>query len=438
MTTAAEVLKKPLRRMRAEPARGLKADQTDPPIDRKGGDQGAGIIRQAAIVTRGEALGHGYWLDRDFLQSTAAAINARPQGVKSRFTHPGLSSDGLGKFLGRAKNATIDGDVVRADIHFSEMAHKTPDGDLAEYVMGLADEDPEAFGTSIVYMPDWGEEDRFESEHEDEKGRFQSPDPDNAANLPHARLFELWAADVVDEPAANPSGLFHRGQEIAQEADALLSYSLGLSRERPAMTQFDVDPDRVSGFVNRFLESHGLQVVLKSKENVMAKDATAGSQALEAEGSNSQTDSQAESQAETSADAAGETAAGESAATESPDSAGAVSPNELAGETQQSAADPRAELRRFTEAFGVTNGTNWYLEGLSFEAATQKHVEALTAENQSLKTRIEQSQLGEEKPAEFQTADKDAKGKTIGKYSQGQLTDGQAHYAASLKLAGHN
>lgn len=429
MTTAAEVLKKPLRRMRAEPAHGLKAGQAEPPIDRKGGDQGAGIIRQAAIVTRGEALGHGYWLDRTFLQATADAINARPQGVKSRFTHPGLSSDGLGKFLGRAKNATIDGDVVRADIHFSEMAHKTPDGDLAEYVMGLAEEDPEAFGTSIVYMPDWGEEDRFEAEHEDEKGHFKSPDPDNVDNLPHARLHELWAADVVDEPAANPSGLFHRGQEIAQEADALLSYSLGLSRERPARKQFDVDPDRVSGFVNRFLESHGLKVVPKSEENpAMAKDATAGSQALEAEGSDSQTDSQADSQVETSTDAAGDTASGESS-----DAAGEASSNESAGETQQSATDPRAELRRFTAAFGVTNGTAWYLEGLSFEAATQKHVEALTAENAALKARIEQSQLGEEKPANFQAADKDAKAAALNSFA-GKLPDTLAAYAAGLKL----
>lgn len=428
MTTAADVLKKPLRRMRAEPARGLKAGQADPAIDRKGGDQGAGIIRQAAIVTRGEALGHGYWLDADFLQSTADAINARPQGVKSRFTHPGLSSDGLGKFLGRAKNATIDGDVVRADIHFSEMAHKTPDGDLAEYVMGLAEEDPEAFGTSIVYMPDWGEEDRFESEHEDEKGRFQSPDPDNVDNLPHARLFELWAADVVDEPAANPSGLFHRGQEIAQEADALLSYSLGLCRERPAMTQFDVDPDRVSGFVSRFLESHGLKVVSTSEENAMANDATAGSQALEAEGSDSQTDSQADSQVETSTDASADSdAAGEAG------SAAEASSSDAGAETQQSAADPRAELRRFTESFGVGAGTAWYLEGLSFEAATQKHVEALTAENAAMKARIEQSQLGEEQPAQFQTADKDQQAAAAANYA-GKLPDTLAAYAASLKL----
>ncbi len=263
-----EILKTKPTRFRANPARGVESQDA---VDPTGGDNGAGIIRGAAIVTRGEAISHGYWLDATFLKQVANGINTgkggNKAGVKMRFTHPSLSGDGLGKYLGRAKNAVIDGDVVRADLHFSETAHEAPDGDLAAYVMKLADDDPGAFGTSIVYDPDYGAEDKFEAQHEDEKGRFSSPDPDNTDDLIHARVHQLLGADVVDEPAANPDGLFHREQEIAQEADALFAYAAGLSSQAPTTVHLGLDADRVSGFVNRFLERHGLEISKRSAGN---------------------------------------------------------------------------------------------------------------------------------------------------------------------------
>jgi hypothetical protein len=96
-------------------------------------------------------------LTSDFLADTTAAINGSNSasgGVKARFTHPGLSSDGMGRYLGRLTNAQTVGDQVFADLHFAEAATKTPDGNLADYVMTLAAEDPEAFGLSIVFEHD--------------------------------------------------------------------------------------------------------------------------------------------------------------------------------------------------------------------------------------------------------------------------------------------
>lgn len=258
-----DILSKPLSRLRAAPARGVASSGSEPAIDREGGDEGAGIIRGIAVVTRGEALGHGIWLDKPFVSSVADAINKQSTGLKARFTHPGLSSDGMGKFLGRVKDGRMDGDIARGDLHFNKAAHSTPDGDLAEYVMSLAESDPAAFATSIVFEHDRGEEDRFVAANKDEDGKFTSPDPDNAKHYTHARLKRLWADDIVDEPAANPGGLFHRGQEIPQEADALLSYALGLTTERPELVSLEVDTDRVVGFVSRFLDLHGLSVVRK-------------------------------------------------------------------------------------------------------------------------------------------------------------------------------
>lgn len=164
------------------------------------------VLPGVAIVTRGEALGHGSWLDGAFLRQVADAINAAPAGIKSRFAHP-LLTDGIGTFLGRVKNARVDGDVVRGDLNLFATAHDTPDGDLAGYVMRLAEEDPTAFGLSISFLRDIDAEGEFLAANS-RRGRFASPDQRNVESYPHVRLKTLLAADVVDQPAANPAGLY--------------------------------------------------------------------------------------------------------------------------------------------------------------------------------------------------------------------------------------
>jgi hypothetical protein len=221
-------------------------------------DRPTRVIRDAAVVTRGEAIGHDLWLDAEFIAQVATAINASRAGIKARFTHPSLSSDGLGKFLGRVRDARLEGGVVRADLHLAEIASQSPDGDLAGYVMDLAEEDPAAFGVSVVFTRDEDAERRFAAAHQGDDGRFQSPDGDNTQHLPHARLARLWAADVVDDPAANPGGIFHRGDELAAEAERLAAYALGISDEHPGVTTFGIDADRVRQFAARFLAHHGL------------------------------------------------------------------------------------------------------------------------------------------------------------------------------------
>jgi len=240
-------------------------------VERDGGKDKAGLIRGLAVLTRGEVSGHNLWADSMLLEQTAAAIEKARYGIKARFTHPSLSGDGLGKFLGRVRDARVEDDVVRADLHFSQTAHDTPDGDLADYVMSLAEKDSRAFGTSISYYPDYDAEAAFVKKH----GK-RSPDSDNKNNYPHARLKTLHAVDAVDDPAANPNGLFQKGQEIAADADALLSFSLGLTDEVPELVELGIDPERGAGFVKRFLDEHGLEVVSKSepdthKENEMGK-----------------------------------------------------------------------------------------------------------------------------------------------------------------------
>lgn len=256
MTT---IIEKPLTRFRTAPATGAQ-----PKVDREGGMYGAGMIRGAAAITRGEALGHRQWVDSFAVDQVVAMGNRSPKGIKVRFTHPGLSADGMGTLLGRMKNFRRDGDRALGDVHFARSSRKTPDGDLAAYVMDMAEEDPEAFGMSIVFEHDRAAETEFYNEHQDSNGRFCSPDDANASHFEHIRLSRLIASDVVDEPAANPAGLFREGHEIADEADRLCEYALGISDERPTLQHLSADADRLAQYAARFLVSHNLE--LRKKE----------------------------------------------------------------------------------------------------------------------------------------------------------------------------
>lgn len=359
---------------RAPVARGLESDFDGViGLDETGGDNGAGLIRGFAVITRAEALGHGFWIDDQMLQQVADGLNATGDtGIKSRFTHPGLSGDGLGSFLGRAKNAAVDGDVVRADLHLSASAHDTPDGDLAAYVMTLASEDPDAFGTSIVFRHDATEEAKFAIENgatANEYGvdmqSFKSPDPLNVDNLPHARLKSLRAVDVVDEPAANPGGMFHRGQEIAEDADALLSFALGLTTDKPVLAELSIDPDRVSGHVARFLSNHGLSLVPAQEAPLMADD------------------------------------------------------NKQTSPPVPSRADFAAELDQFTSRFGADKGVEWFKAGKSMSdalglfaddlekqlEASEKEIEALTASVADLDKQLAAAKESAAPKVEFSNSD---------------------------------
>lgn len=239
-------------------------------VDRTGGKYGAGLISGVSVAMQGEALGHGLWVDQVFLSQVVDGINSKDLGLKSRFNHPSASGDALGTQVGKFFNARIENGKPVADLHILESATKTPDGNLADYVMTLAEEAPTDFGVSVAFMPDPAQEQQFIADHGGSRG-FQSPDPANVENYPHARIGQLKAADVVDEPAANADGLFSRGNEIPRAADALLSYAFGLSADLPE-TVFGIHPDRLRGFAERWLGQHHIAI---QKVEPMAEGVTA-------------------------------------------------------------------------------------------------------------------------------------------------------------------
>ena len=158
-----------------------------------------GVLSNVSIITRGPAIGHGFDVDDVMLKQVAEAINGHTKGVKCRLTHPknsggmfGGGTDPIEVMLGRAKNARVDDYQVRGDIQFGNYAADGPNGDLRKYLMGIAQEDPEVIGLSIVFIPD----------------DYEPRTDENDQSLPPAgRVKDVLAVDFVGDPGANPGGL---------------------------------------------------------------------------------------------------------------------------------------------------------------------------------------------------------------------------------------
>jgi hypothetical protein len=170
-------------------------------------------VDRANRVVRGMVLAQeGVFKDRrgQFDQKSLAEIvrlaNAAPQGLKSRFGHATVSDDAPGKFLGRARDARLDrvrvsrdGKVVtlqaaRADLHLDPTASSTPHGDLAGYVLSLAESDPDALSASLVLEP--------EEIHQIDSRGGPAVGPDGLEVPPLWQPRRLHSIDVVDEGAA--------------------------------------------------------------------------------------------------------------------------------------------------------------------------------------------------------------------------------------------
>jgi hypothetical protein len=157
-----------------------------------GVDRSAKRINGVKVMQLGKVNDDRPWeVDDKTLAQLVQFGNAPNKGTKARFTHPSMSDDGFGKYLGRWQNFRRDGEAVLADIQLADSAFNTPSGDLGTYVMDLAEEDPEAFGVSAATML---------------AKVMQSKVPEGEV-IP-LRLDGLRAVDFVDDPAATRGGLF--------------------------------------------------------------------------------------------------------------------------------------------------------------------------------------------------------------------------------------
>ena len=178
-------------------------------------DREAGIIYGYSVITEGPALGHNMQVDQTTLDQVVTLGNQAQLGIKARFDHPSASNTSMGTFLGRTKNFRKVGSRVVGDLHLSASAKDAPQGDLHSYVLGLAENDPQAFGASIVFE---GKSD----EQLDEDGTRKTDA--TGKPLPKlARVDALFASDIVDEPAANAGGLFGHGDSLASKITSFLN-----------------------------------------------------------------------------------------------------------------------------------------------------------------------------------------------------------------------
>ncbi|MFZ4600233.1 MAG: hypothetical protein ACOYNN_16460 [Terrimicrobiaceae bacterium] len=345
----------------------------------------------------------------------------------------------MGKALGTIAEAETKGDRSIGDLSFFASAHIAPDGDLAKYVMSFAKESPDMFGLSIVFAHDPQAETEFALAHGaemdvDDDGypfvnytNFVSPDELNTENLPHCRLAELRACDVVDEPAANPGGLFHRHNELLSDGSKVQDYVFGRS-EKLGQVQalsalgLNVAPERLKSFVSQYLAAAGLTLSMKGAAMAVEK------KPVEDEKEKKPMASEDMPEKEMPED---ETAPPEDDAPEIEDEDEEAA--EKAGEKKYS-GKPDGTLKEYCEAFGFEDGAKFFLQGKSFKAAQTEQIKSLKAQ---IKDRDEKlaaiATLGVD-PVAF-TAAKDAKRDETNRSALSQAAepvDPRAAFAAAI------
>jgi hypothetical protein len=134
------------------------------------------IIEGVSIISVGEAKGHGLFVDDITLQEVKACAESYAGGVKVNLDH----GAGIKDIVGFCDNFRIIGKKLVADLNLLETAEKRA------YVLEIASRMPDTFGISIAFSGPVREKD----------GRS------------FASCTELYSADLVQTPAANPTGLF--------------------------------------------------------------------------------------------------------------------------------------------------------------------------------------------------------------------------------------
>jgi hypothetical protein len=145
-------------------------------------DSSKGIIFGVSVITVGEAEGHELMIDTKTLEQVKTQAETFSDGLKVRMNHPDNGQATIQSIVGSLKNFRIEGKSVRADLHLLKSDENF------DKIIELAETQPENFGLSIVFS-----------------GKAETED-----DVKLARCTEIYACDLVDTPAANPTGLFSK------------------------------------------------------------------------------------------------------------------------------------------------------------------------------------------------------------------------------------
>lgn len=220
-------------------------------------DRKANVIFGASLMQVGnlnDSEVRPWAVDAKTLDQALSLSTRSKNGLKARFTHPNMSADGMGSYLGRWKNLRIDGDTLRGDLHIADAAFTSPQGDLGNYVMDLAESDPESFGVSLATKLDQGDLQAFTAANDAK--------PKSEREMWPMRFAAIKAGDVVDDPAATRGGMFSLEadlRDLPAQATALLSTYFG-----------DAEPEVVRGrilsFLDRYFTTRGEQAMPENPE----------------------------------------------------------------------------------------------------------------------------------------------------------------------------
>lgn len=363
------------------------------------------VIKNCSIVTVGEALGHGVFLDESFVQECYEQASELKMGLKARFGHPGMCNEALGTYLGRFKNFSIskDGKQLYGDMHLSKSAENTPHGNIAGYVKQLAQDDPESFGTSIVFQigsyyrkDENGDEVDVDMYGETEEYPEYNGDPDALSEELYVRCDKLMGCDFVDEPAANPSGLFSAAS-IAGEIEYFFS-------QHPEVKELLSTNENVVDII----EKYGVNI----KQYLQVKDMESNEKEFEDTELNVNSDSVAESaeveelqeEEAVELEPATEEVVEEVAEVEEAEEADEAEEDEVEPDVAEEASMSVTQFRAMVEEFGSgiagavfdskgtrENALDMYVAKLSSEKkALSEEVDALKAKLNELETQIDQ------------------------------------------------
>ncbi len=149
-----------------------------------------GVIPGVAVITIGEAKGHGLFVDAKTIETVMACAGKYADGVRVVADHSG----GILDTIGLLRNFRVDGATLRADMHLLE-ADPASRAKVLEMAAKIAD----TFGLSITF------------DHTVE----------NIDGKPFVRCTNLVDVALVTEPAANPALFSANPMDIADVLKAI-------------------------------------------------------------------------------------------------------------------------------------------------------------------------------------------------------------------------
>jgi FtsZ-binding cell division protein ZapB len=207
-----------------------------------------GEVTEVSLITTGEILGHGMWLNEAGIDSFLKCVEGTQ--VKAYYKHSdeneALSS--IGYFENFQKKQKEDGEYQIVGDFSALNAWKENNNKEYSTFFELAEKAPEVFGISVEAL--------IKGAYYDSEGEFvwldESEDELDEGTKIYAFCDKVLAWSVVSTPATNPNGLFSQKKEsndmetkelqeqinkLQQEVNTLMELSKELRNENDSLTE---------------------------------------------------------------------------------------------------------------------------------------------------------------------------------------------------------